>query len=74
MNVLTVDHVSYYDLGLEGETCNDRMWVIARQKPNNEYEYKQAKITAQYWYNIHMYDCRYNISIHRKLKNLGFAD
>jgi hypothetical protein len=70
---LTVDHVTYITPLIEGETTNERLWVIARQKPMDDYQYQQALILAQYWYNINKYDCQYNIGIHKKLALIGFT-
>jgi len=63
-----MDHISYHDERLEGETNNDRLWIIAKQSPANDYEFHQAKIMALYWYNHQRYGCEYNIAIHRRLK------
>ena len=66
---VNLDHLTYRDKPLEGETSNERLWKIAGMRPMTDGEFQSCRNLSVFWYNIKHLGCEYNAAIHRRLKD-----
>lgn len=63
--------VNYFIPKLENETSklyNIRKWIVCKQEPKNEIEFKQSLKNAKLFINSKYLNCEYNNSIKNILK------
>jgi hypothetical protein len=63
--------INYFIPKLENETnklYNIRKWIICKQEPTNNNEFKQAEKIAKLYINSKFLNCKYNTSINNLIQ------